>query len=240
MPLAPVKEVVGNRSPQMQQRYYDPQIGRFLAVDSMAVDTKTGENFNRYWYANDNPYKFTDPDGRQITFMVNNNTPITGTHSGWIIERNGVATIYDPSGSYGGEERGTGGILEEKNRVGYIMHQLSDGTDIHQITFDTTPAEEAQILGNAMEIGDPRGFECTLSVTGSLQGVPRFLAISVTLTPSSFLRQLEKLRQREDAAKLQGSKSTESNTSKKEPKSKTRSSGAYEGERPPPIVRWDN
>jgi len=28
------------------------------------VDPKTGENFNRYWYANNNPYKFTDPDGR--------------------------------------------------------------------------------------------------------------------------------------------------------------------------------
>lgn len=23
-----------------------------------------GENFNRYWYGNDNPYKFKDPDGR--------------------------------------------------------------------------------------------------------------------------------------------------------------------------------
>jgi hypothetical protein len=25
-----------------------------------------GANFNRYWYANNNPYKFTDPDGRKI------------------------------------------------------------------------------------------------------------------------------------------------------------------------------
>ncbi|WP_052100847.1 RHS repeat-associated core domain-containing protein [Novilysobacter arseniciresistens] len=48
----------------MQQRYYDPQIGRFLSVDPVTADSATGANFNRYWYANNNPYKFTDPDGR--------------------------------------------------------------------------------------------------------------------------------------------------------------------------------
>ncbi len=46
------------------QRYYDPSIGGFLSVDPVAVDTKTAANFCRYCYANNNPYKFTDPDGR--------------------------------------------------------------------------------------------------------------------------------------------------------------------------------
>ena len=49
----------------MQQRYYDPGIGRFLSVDPVTANSGTGANFNRYWYANNNPYKFTDPDGRQ-------------------------------------------------------------------------------------------------------------------------------------------------------------------------------
>ncbi|WP_242166346.1 RHS repeat-associated core domain-containing protein [Lysobacter sp. M15] len=47
-----------------QQRYYDPGIGRFLSVDPVVVRV-IGDNFNRYWYANNNPYKFTDPDGRE-------------------------------------------------------------------------------------------------------------------------------------------------------------------------------
>jgi hypothetical protein len=38
-------------------------IGRFLSVDPVTA-TSVGGNFNRYWYANDNPYKFKDPDGR--------------------------------------------------------------------------------------------------------------------------------------------------------------------------------
>ena len=56
----------------MQQRYYDPQIGRFLSVDPVTADGNTGSNFNRYWYANNNPYKFTDPDGRIVVFALNN------------------------------------------------------------------------------------------------------------------------------------------------------------------------
>jgi hypothetical protein len=46
------------------QRYYDPQIGRFLSVDPVAANANTGAMFNRYNYANNNPYRFTDPDGR--------------------------------------------------------------------------------------------------------------------------------------------------------------------------------
>ncbi|MCE7032881.1 RHS repeat-associated core domain-containing protein [Lysobacter sp. GX 14042] len=53
----------------MQQRYYDPQIGRFLSVDPVTAGSNTGANFNRYWYANNNPYRFTDPDGRVAQFV---------------------------------------------------------------------------------------------------------------------------------------------------------------------------
>lgn len=48
----------------MQQRYYDPVLGRFLSVDPIATNPDTGSSFNRYDYVNDNPYSFVDPDGR--------------------------------------------------------------------------------------------------------------------------------------------------------------------------------
>lgn len=51
----------------MQQRYYDPTIGRFLSVDPVSANSGTGANFNRYWYANNNPYRYIDPDGREST-----------------------------------------------------------------------------------------------------------------------------------------------------------------------------
>jgi len=48
----------------MQQRYYDPIAMRFVSVDPVGIDTTNAENFNRYWYSNNNPYGFVDPDGR--------------------------------------------------------------------------------------------------------------------------------------------------------------------------------
>ncbi|NIJ82970.1 RHS repeat-associated core domain-containing protein [Xanthomonas cannabis] len=49
----------------MQQRYYDPGLGRFLSVDQISAFTKKDQRFfNRYSYAFNNPYAFTDPDGR--------------------------------------------------------------------------------------------------------------------------------------------------------------------------------
>ncbi|KMT64156.1 hypothetical protein XM47_15920 [Catenovulum maritimum] len=52
----------------MQARYYDPVIGRFYSNDPVgSVEFLAKGNiqgFNRYAYANNNPYKYVDPDGR--------------------------------------------------------------------------------------------------------------------------------------------------------------------------------
>lgn len=45
----------------MQARYYDPVIGRFYSNDPVGTSGVT--NFNRYAYANNNPYKYVDPNG---------------------------------------------------------------------------------------------------------------------------------------------------------------------------------
>ena len=55
----------------MQQRYMDPQLGVFLSVDPVTAYEQPVGQFNRYRYANGNPYKFTDPDGRQSSSNVN-------------------------------------------------------------------------------------------------------------------------------------------------------------------------
>ncbi|WP_161961561.1 MULTISPECIES: RHS repeat domain-containing protein [Xanthomonas] len=50
----------------MQQRYYDPAIGRFLSSDPVSVNLSSGKNFNRYAYVENNPIKNIDPDGRYL------------------------------------------------------------------------------------------------------------------------------------------------------------------------------
>jgi RHS repeat-associated protein len=46
----------------MQARYYDPVIGRFYSNDPIGF--RDIHSFNRYAYANNNPYKYTDPTGQ--------------------------------------------------------------------------------------------------------------------------------------------------------------------------------
>ena len=47
----------------MQARYYDPVIGRFMSNDPIGF--RDIHSFNRYTYVNNNPYRYTDPDGRE-------------------------------------------------------------------------------------------------------------------------------------------------------------------------------
>jgi RHS repeat-associated protein len=73
------------------QRYYDPIAGRFLSQDPVTTDAATGGAFNRYAYAQNNPYRYTDPDGREPGDAAKQ----TYASEGW-------TTIFQGSGSGGG------------------------------------------------------------------------------------------------------------------------------------------
>jgi uncharacterized protein (TIGR02594 family) len=72
VPMAPVDGVgytghfidVTTGLTYMQQRYYDPQIGRFLSIDP---DQRA---FSKYAYANNEPYRNIDPDGRNFQSIL--------------------------------------------------------------------------------------------------------------------------------------------------------------------------
>lgn len=74
----------------MDARYYDPVLGRFMAVDPAPPSPDQLHSFNRYAYANNNPYRYVDPDGHSpidVAFLV------------WDLGKLGVAL-------YNGEGRG--------------------------------------------------------------------------------------------------------------------------------------
>ena len=47
----------------MNGRFYDPQLGRFLSPDPYVQAPNNPQNFNRYSYCLNNPLKYTDPSG---------------------------------------------------------------------------------------------------------------------------------------------------------------------------------
>jgi len=53
-------------------RWYDPVHGRFMSMDPVGFQEDNIHSFNKYAYANNNPYKFVDPDGRQADWIFNN------------------------------------------------------------------------------------------------------------------------------------------------------------------------
>ena len=54
----------------MGARYYDPSVGRFMGVDAAPADPGSVHGINRYAYANNNPYRYVDPDGHSAIDLV--------------------------------------------------------------------------------------------------------------------------------------------------------------------------
>ncbi|MCL2074106.1 MAG: DUF5675 family protein [Marinilabiliaceae bacterium] len=52
----------------MNQRLYDPVVGRFLAPDPLVSNPEFSKDFNRYSYALNNPLKYVDITGMQYTY----------------------------------------------------------------------------------------------------------------------------------------------------------------------------
>ena len=54
----------------MNGRLYDPKLHRFLQPDNYVQDPYNSQNYNRYGYVLNNPLKYTDPSGEEITILT--------------------------------------------------------------------------------------------------------------------------------------------------------------------------
>jgi len=65
-------------------RYYDPHIGRFTSPDPVRVqDLLEPQRFNLYAYALNNPFRYGDPDGRQVRQDFKRDPPPTTGTTVW-------------------------------------------------------------------------------------------------------------------------------------------------------------
>ncbi len=107
-------------------RYYDPHLGRFMSVDPVGFVESNPMSFNRYAYANGNPYRFIDPDGRSaIEIEYKGYMVQTGTRLGrQPLGHGGVLLINDKTGltkyyEYGRYDAGDQG--KGKRLIGEIL-----------------------------------------------------------------------------------------------------------------------
>jgi RHS repeat-associated protein len=94
----------------MGARYYNPVLGRFTGIDPVGFTEANIHSHNRYTYANNNPYKFVDPDGRY------NISPLESLHEG-IGSLGGGAGGGGGRGGIGGSPKGAGTVANSANNA---------------------------------------------------------------------------------------------------------------------------
>jgi hypothetical protein len=119
---------------------------RFLSVDPVKTDEKNGTNFNRYWYANNNPYRFTDPDGREVVFAVDPNAA----------GGNGHTTLYfqDEEGSWHAYNQGAAGDAGSSGNLDFLSGQNAPaGVTIEAVSADSVPSDGLRITTTSEQDG---------------------------------------------------------------------------------------
>ena len=115
----------------MQQRYMDPQLGMFLSVDPVTAYEQPVGQFNRYRYSNGNPYRFTDPDGRQVSdprSCHDAGTCITVEQAQEQVGRDGSLMLKFLSGAAGAGA--TGGVSAEGGAMLSTLASVMRGTSL--------------------------------------------------------------------------------------------------------------
>lgn len=73
----------------MNARFYDPLLGRFLSPDPYVQATSFTQSFNRYSYALNNPLKYRDPSGEMAWFVPVIIGAVLGAYTGGVIANEG-------------------------------------------------------------------------------------------------------------------------------------------------------
>ncbi len=166
-----------------QARYYDPMAGRFMGIDPVGFNEANIHSFNRYAYGNNNPYRYTDPDGREslsnhdtdmmAMFVMANS--INGGAAGlarpilsWLgMEERAVAAAATSVVKTGVQANKAAGDAFERQVMGQIQ-QTQSGV-VQQVTVKTASGVKTRIdlMGRDAK-GNIACTECKASATAPL------------------------------------------------------------------------
>ncbi|HEL5339977.1 TPA: hypothetical protein UOJ00_002974 [Stenotrophomonas maltophilia] len=118
---------------------------RFVSTDPVKANPNNGQNFNRYQYGNNNPYKFIDPDGRRS------------------VVKDGQIHITP-------EDRSVPAIAPIPNNVGAVGVSPSDGS-FHQYNVTTPSGLSPQQAGDGFRFNPTPGQDMPASPGGTRNNV---------------------------------------------------------------------
>jgi RHS repeat-associated protein len=131
-----------------QARYYNPGHGRFTSIDPLtaSANVKDPQTFNRYSYAMNSPYKFTDPLG-----LISSSTGACGQ---WC---RGSGDYVDGSAFTGRDtsfEFGSGDTYYTTTRTSQYSTTAQDGNRVANVTITVTESLVMDRNGNVV-VSDP-------------------------------------------------------------------------------------
>jgi uncharacterized protein RhaS with RHS repeats len=162
----------------MKARYYYPVIGRFYSNDP--VGFRDVHSFNRYAYANNNPYKYIDPDGKCSVDSNGNNVGVCAepgnaeaekivedylaTDAGMAVEQLGIskgATLHVTTGSeavVSGDEVNGAKIEHGDNTISVLTIDTNGTVTVVGVNTDTNTAESRVLTDTEIMVHEGNHF----------------------------------------------------------------------------------
>jgi RHS repeat-associated protein len=128
-------------------RWYDPAIGRFMAVDPVGFNPDNTNSFSKYAYANNNPYLYVDPDGKAATLVL------TGIGAGTILII-GYALMPNHEQAVDSLIQGWKALTEGSGDDGTNDTSDSSGDNNDKQSDDSGQSQKARQKGDRFKTGD--------------------------------------------------------------------------------------
>jgi RHS repeat-associated protein len=155
----------------MQARYYDPVLGRFYANDPVGYVAKNPvHSFSRYTYVNNNPYKYTDPNGEFAHIAI-------GAAAGGIISGIAYAITTDNFSAKDLAINMASGAV-----VGAVTAAVPGAIAAGSLNFGGKIANGAVSVGNAAAAGAVGSVGTELATTGKIDAGKALVAGAANAT----------------------------------------------------------
>jgi len=157
----------------MGARYYSPTIGRFMGVDPSGVDLSDIHSFNRYAYANNNPYKYVDPNGETVALVAGIGIGLAVTI---VVLNNAIEGTLDALRNENADvdseiDRLTDGLDNEKDSRGRDRRgNFIDPEGNAQEALDSLPGEPDNNEGKILPDGSRAGLHDSSGSSGGRSG----------------------------------------------------------------------
>lgn len=131
--------------------------GACASNDPVRANPNTGANFNRYAYAANNPYKFVDPDGRDVVFSVDPNAAGGNGHTTlYYQDGKGQWRAFNQGATGNGGSGGNFTFLSGSNQPGGVSIVKVDAKDVptNGLRIETTSQQDSKIADSAAKVWD--------------------------------------------------------------------------------------